>query len=482
LALSPNRGPARILSARMVVFRSSLILGLILFAALWLACSGSESEPEVDPVPAWPGSDLVSVAVIDVDQVIVVAAAGEIYLTSDSGLSWQKANLPAVIGLRSISMADTKAGWVVGDGVILRTDDGGSNWNRQRLSESVDPIQLVSVSATDHSHGIAIGDAGIFLRTEDGGKTWQDASPDSADPSQRRLATSDVFCDPASQGRCWSVGRRIQRTNDAGRSWKRVDIEDLARIDPIVFGPGRVEIAAPEAERFGRFLSVHRHRTQFEWRIEPGISRRELEQVGRERDPEALFELIDARLQEVRSMLEEAGVPSDRIIASGAPPWDYEDYLDDDPHFLDRYWSARSAVSPGVHVRIVDAPTLFSIRLRNRDFGLAVGAAGAVLRSPDAGEHWMTTERLSAHDLLAVGIGTRRVVVVGRQGGLWLSEDEGVSWGALTRESLAPFFEALRDVSFSPDGESGFIVGERGRMLRSLDGGATWALVTRDGS
>jgi photosystem II stability/assembly factor-like uncharacterized protein len=466
----------------MVVLRSSRILRLILCAAFWLGCPGSEGGRTLDPAPAWPVSDLVAVAVIDADHVIVVAATGEIYHTSDSGRSWQHADLPVVAGLRSVSMADRKTGWVVGDGVILRTDEGGSSWRHQRLPERADRVGLVSVSAIDSLHAIVIGEAGERLRTEDGGRTWRDVSEHSADPSERPIAMSDVFCDPAAKGRCWSVGQTIRRTSDAGRIWEHVEIEDIARVDPIVFGPGGVEVASLEAERFERFLSANRHRTHVNWQIEPGIGSRDLEQVGRRRDPEALFELIDARLEEVRSMIEEAGISSHRVLTAGAPPWDYEDYLDDDPDFLDRYWTARSAASPSVRVRIVDAPTLFSLRVGTRGFGLAVGAAGAVLRSENSGDDWVMAERLSAHDLLAVGMGRRRVVAVGRQGGLWLSEDEGLSWQAPTRESLVPFFDALRAVSFSPDGEFGIIVGDRGRVLRSFDGGANWALLTSDGS
>jgi len=95
--------------------------------------------------------------------------------------------------------------------------------------------------------------------------------------------------------------------------------------------------------------------------------------------------------------------------------------------------------------------------------------------------YWMMADRLSPHDLLAVGIGRRRVVAVGTQGGIWLSQDDGETWGPPPVEKLAPFFDTLRDVAFSPSGEFGMIVGEQGRMLRSVDGGANWQLRVDDG-
>ena len=42
-------------------------------------------------------------------------------------------------------------------------------------------------------------------------------------------------------------------------------------------------------------------------------------------------------------MIEEAGILSDRIRERGAPPWDYLDFLKDDPGFLTRYLAGRAA-------------------------------------------------------------------------------------------------------------------------------------------
>jgi len=464
---------------------SSAVLNLVpcaaLFGALLLGCPGTEGDLESAPPPVWPASDLVAVDVIDDDHVIVVAATGEIHLSSDSGLSWQRARVPPVAGLRSISMADRETGWAVGEGVILRTDEDGSSWRRQPIPDRKDRVRLAGVSAIDREHAIAVGEGGVRLRTQDAGRTWQDVSRLSGDPSEPSASIAGIFCDPISNGRCWSVGAAIRRTQDAGRTWQRVEVEDRARIEPIAFGVGQVEVADSEAKRLARFLRANRHRRRSEWRIEPGISPSELEQIGRRIDPDALFEVIAARIQEIRSMIEEAGIPADRVVTANAPPWDYEDYLDDDPELLARYWSARSASKPSVRVRIVEDPTLYSLSVERSGRGLAVGAAGVLLRSADAGEHWTLSERLSPHDLFAVGIGRRRVVAVGAQGGIWLSANAGTSWSAFADETQAPFFDALYDVSFSPSGDFGMIVGGYGRILRSFDGGAEWELLVQAG-
>ncbi len=186
-------------------------------------------------------------------------------------------------------------------------------------------------------------------------------------------------------------------------------------------------------------------------------------------------------------MIEEGGVSANRIVETGGPPWDYEDYLDDDPEVLDRYWRARIAERPSVRIRLVDDRRLFSLCAGGRGLGLAVGVAGVVLRrapsdpGDEGGEHWLMAERFSPHDLLDVGIGRRRIVAVGAQGGLWLSQDEGLRWQVPSGQTHPPFFDALRAISFSPVGDFGMIVGEHGRILRSLDGGAEWALLASGG-
>jgi len=297
---------------RMFVVPSSKILdfalGPALCAVLTLGCPGNEGDPEPAPSAVFSGLDLVAVDVIDGNHVVVVAATGEIHHSSNSGLSWQAARVPAVAGLRSISMADSETGWVVGHGVILRSEDGGSSWRQQQFPGHADRIRLVSVSAIDRKHAIAVGESGTRLRTRDGGRSWHDISQLPGDLSERPARMGGVFCKPASRGRCWTIGADIRYTKDAGGSWRRIGVEDSPRIDPIVFRVGEVEVEDSEAVRLERFVAANRHRKRLQWRIEPGISPAELEQIGRRFDSDALLEVVAARLQQVRSMIEEAGI------------------------------------------------------------------------------------------------------------------------------------------------------------------------------
>jgi len=70
---------------------------------------------------------------------------------------------------------------------------------------------------------------------------------------------------------------------------------------------------------------------------------------------------------------------------------------------------------------------------------------------------------------LSVATAGRRVVAVGEQGIVLLSDDLGVTW----RQAQVPCSVALTKVQFL-DARQGWAVGHAGTVLHSADGGATW--------
>jgi photosystem II stability/assembly factor-like uncharacterized protein len=428
----------------------------------------------------WPARDLVAVDVIDDQRAVVVAATGEIHFTLDAGDSWRRAEVATDTILRRVSMADATHGWVAGDGLILRTEDGGAHWSSQRIPGRASKTRFVGLAAIDANRAIAVGDDGLRLRTIDGGQSWKEIVR-SGEP-EIGSEFGGVSCRADGSGRCGSIGEMIRLTEDGGETWVPAEIESPVAFEPVRFEAGRVELSKGEAERLIEFAGSLQARHDLQWRIEAGASAREIDRIVHQRDPMASLELIDARAQEVLSLIEEAGVAPQSISLQGVPPWDYEDYLDDDPEFLERYWTARTFPEPSVRITVADAPRVAAIDISETGIGVAVGRDGVVLRSQDGGRHWQLAEPFSSHDLLDLGFGDRRQVIVGAQGGLWLSDDGGRSWSRPDPEQLTPFFETLRSVDFSESGHLGLIVGEDGHILRSVDGGADWAPIPADRS
>ena len=103
--------------------------------------------------------------------------------------------------------------------------------------------------------------------------------------------------------------------------------------------------------------------------VDPFVSERELAEFGDPEDPYALFDIISARIDETKAVLEEAGILSDRLRMPNKPPWDYEDFLDDDPTFLERYFEGRKAEQPMIRVSVIQNPYLFTVFFKDAENG-----------------------------------------------------------------------------------------------------------------
>jgi len=459
---------------------SSWKLCWALLGVFSLACSGEDAQYDAAPAISWPGADLVAAEWTSEDHALIVSRGGEIYRTEDAGDSWHRSHVPVVSSLRAIAMSDGLQGWVVGDGVILRTDDGGSRWRRQRLPGLSASMRLRGVSVMGAGQAIVIGENGIVLRTRDRGGSWEEVLASRAADAEPRSPMRDIFCSPDPEARCWATGSGLRQIeSDEGR-WHSLVLHDFATMSPVEFDLGQVELPESEEERLRAFVASNRLRIHLNWIIEPGIGAGELDAMGRHRDPSTPFDLMDARLQEVRNAIEEQSVSPRRIVVLGAPPWGYEEYLDEDAHLLERYWEGRLALGAGLRILLRDRLELESVQIAGSGLGLAVGRSGAIVRSEDGGDHWRTVIRPTPHDLYGVGIGHRRVVAVGAQGGLWTSDDQGRHWISPGVGTDTAPFDALLAVAFSPSGKIGIVVSEKGRILRSLDGGETWAELRPD--
>ena len=87
--------------------------------------------------------------------------------------------------LFGVSFSDANTGTAVGSGgTILRTTNGGTNWDTQTSGTESD---LSRVSFTDADNGAAVGQFGTILRTTDGGSHGRRSKvePPSCSPAFR---------------------------------------------------------------------------------------------------------------------------------------------------------------------------------------------------------------------------------------------------------------------------------------------------------
>ncbi len=486
--------------ARLTAFVLALGIGSV-------ACHDVHFESHADPAEIDLYDHLFAVSVPSEKTAVAVGYRSAIYASDDGGDSWSEREIawdgraPAQRPLLyDVSMADEERGWIVGQlGKIVRTRDGGRTWAPQDNPKSDSGFHLFSVQALDANTAWAIGVWGSRIKTEDGGASWQDYSltidtthPQYvwlSPPEQERVragemvfedvSLNDIYCRPAPSTRCWIVGEfgYIFWSDDHGKNWTPAEIVGTEKFEPITFGFDDSDISDEDAERLKKFVEAILTQEHLNILIEAYASPRELRAFVEDGDPSALFDILDSRSVGVRAIVEETGILSDRLRLRGTPPWDYEDFLEDDPTFLQRYLDGRRADESQVTIDIAQNPYLFRVRFKDDDNGIITGLGGVVLVSDDGGKTWRYGDSGTKQALYAVAPGTRPALALGEKGNARQSADGGRTWTGLEDVKVPEIFTFMRDVDFEPSGRTGMIVGQRGLVMRSTDGGAEWTKV-----
>jgi photosystem II stability/assembly factor-like uncharacterized protein len=444
--------------------------------------------------------DLFAVSVIDDQRVVAVGYHGAAYWTEDGGENWGKGKTNTSRLLYAVSMANARVGWAVGQlGTIIRTEDGGRTWTQQTNSKQEEGSHLFGVHAIDEQRAWVVGVWGTRIFTEDGGATWADRSVpvtldhpmfvwlSSDDQARVRggelvyedVGLNNVFCLPQPATNCWIVGEfgYIFHSEDLGVTWTRGEILGAQRMDPIQLPYNQIEITDDHKSSLIEFAASIEDATHLNVLIEPYANDRELAEFGNEEDPSELFDILSARIDEVRSVLEDNGILSDRMRMPNKPPWDFEDFVEHDESFLTRYFDGRRADEPGIKVAVMQNPYLFTIRFTDPTHGLIAGLGGVILQTEDGGASWYYRDTDRKQAIFSVDIGESRAVAVGEKGLIRVSTDGGSSWSEPSESEFPTIFTFMRDLAFDRTRKVGFIVGQEGMVLRTTDSGKNWSQV-----
>lgn len=105
-----------------------------------------------------------------------VVGQDSVLFTLDTGLHWEKfANIPYLTSpFKAVEFVDSQTGWVLlHENEVLRTTDGGANWQLQKVSTDTNAINFFEdIEFVDRQTGYVTGWGGV-ARTTNGGKTWQ---------------------------------------------------------------------------------------------------------------------------------------------------------------------------------------------------------------------------------------------------------------------------------------------------------------------
>lgn len=154
-------------------------------------------------------------------RIVAVGDHGVVLLSDDGGKNHRQArSVPIDAALTSVSFVNEKLGWAAGHwGAVLRTDDGGETWTRQRLDTTQDR-PLFAIHFFDANQGVAVGLWSLVLVTDDGGKSWKTVEllpPEGARKADLNLL--GLFVDR--MGRLFAAGEKgmVLRSDDRGRQW-----------------------------------------------------------------------------------------------------------------------------------------------------------------------------------------------------------------------------------------------------------------------
>ncbi len=489
----------------MTQSRPSILLAIGLLCVFsQIGCHQFDFGPRVAAGEIDIFDDLFSVSVVDENHAVAVGYQGAVYWTENGGEKWNKGQTPTNHLLYSVSMADMNHGWAVGQsGTTLRTTDGGKTWTAQENLKQGEGTHLFAVHAINESTAWAVGDWGTRILTTDGGATWIDhsititvdhpmfvwLSPSDQEKVRNSekvyedVGLTNIYCLDAPSTNCWIVGEfgYIFRSDDGGENWNRSQIVGDVWMDPIVFGYNQIVIGDDDVSRLTVFAKKIEDEAHLNILIDPFVSEREMKEFGNPEDPYALFDIISARIDETKGALEDAGILSDRLRMPNKPPWDYEDFQQDDPTFLERYFEGRVAEGPHVAIAVVQNPYLFTVHFSDDVNGLISGLGGVVLRSRDGGKSWRYEGIDRKQALFSVTLLNGRAIAVGEKGLVRFSDDGGSHWTAPTEDEFPTVFTFMRDLDFEQKLRVGFIVGQQGMVLRSQDGGKSWVQVLPPG-
>ena len=152
---------------------------------------------------------------------------GCILKTTDGGINWDYYSIGTRYTVHAVTFVDSLKGWAAlysfnpdRAGYIMATIDGGISWN---IQYQIYGVSLHNVYFYDQYFGWAVGSSGIFLRTVNGGLSWE------TNFVSDEWAWSLCFVDPDHGWVGDGASGYIRKTTDGGYSWQFKSLPSYSR-------------------------------------------------------------------------------------------------------------------------------------------------------------------------------------------------------------------------------------------------------------
>lgn len=172
--------------------------------------------------------------------------SGIIIHTSNGGSKWEVQQSNIISSIESISFPNNRIGWAISNDfyfsgtIILKTTNGGVNWNFSRYLDTTLIIQAVYF--IDSLTGFMGGYGGIILKTTNGGLNWSECFVES-NPCNFYPVINFNFRNALTgfaAGGIFDVGGVVWRTTNGGASWKDSCIASEPLFDILQINPQKV--------------------------------------------------------------------------------------------------------------------------------------------------------------------------------------------------------------------------------------------------
>ncbi len=189
---------------------------------------------------SWPAPLAVKSLLLDIaaagDRYIVVGERGHVLASDKQPLRWNQVRVPTRATLTAVAFFDDRLGLAVGhDAVVLRTTNGGRDWQRVHFAPE-EERPLLDVRFQDAARAIAVGAYGYYLESRDGGLSWspriiksqvlEEDGTVSAAPQEQDLGDDFHLNSLAisETGRFYVAAEAgtIYRSDDDGVTWSRL--------------------------------------------------------------------------------------------------------------------------------------------------------------------------------------------------------------------------------------------------------------------
>ena len=161
-------------------------------------------------------ASLSDVFCITADTVVVVGNPGIILRTTNGGLQWNSISSPSTEWLNRVKFVDSQTGYIVGNhGTLLKTTDAGQTWQNINTGTNMNLYALDCLSADTL---YISGSQGTMLKTINGGISWVAENTGETD----RVVDLQMINDRLGYAVCDIPHGKIIKKDIAGNQWQEI--------------------------------------------------------------------------------------------------------------------------------------------------------------------------------------------------------------------------------------------------------------------